>query len=314
MVACPQGRKPPVVQDIENYSPGKFSDGGGDHAKRRASTGFSDDDEGNPSAVARAIKQFESKNPRKNEFLERRDSLEKARNSLRLYKEKKRSSMFGGGSTGSPGTPSSASSGPSPGKVSVTTTPAKKRSEDVARSHGLGGSLDSLTSPRMKKASAFSMPDPKSVSIITPNRSQKLSRLGGSFDENEAGTPASEAQQVSRYELIICSSLGDIKSQASLGYINSTNIWICLPIIFLLKASNKKSNGAQAHDVKVYFMSLQLKQTHFLFSVSTYICLSNLLEGTANFYAVLHNVRTQRCMCVQVKTSFPVWHHNADYS
>ena len=197
VVACPQGRKPPVVQDIENYSPGKFSDGGGDHSKRRASTGFSDDDEENPSAVARAIKQFESKKPRKSEFLERRDSLEKARNSLRLYKEKKRSTMFGGSSTGSPGTQSGASSSPSLSKVMMT-TPAKKRSEDVAKSHGLGGSLDSLTSPRMNKASAFSMPDPKSVSIITPNRSQKLGRLGGSFDESEAGTPAreNEARQV----------------------------------------------------------------------------------------------------------------------
>lgn len=199
MVACPQGRKPPVIQDIENYSPGKFSDGGGDHSKRRSSTGFSDDDEENPSAVARAIKQFESNKPKRNAFLERRDSLEKARNSLRLYKDKKRSAMFGGGSTGSPGTPSSASSGPSPGKASMTTTtPAKKRNEDVSRNNGLGGSLDSLTSPRMSKQSAFSMPDPKSVSIITPNRSQKLSRLGGSFDESEASTPAREtnARQV----------------------------------------------------------------------------------------------------------------------
>ena len=218
VVACPQGRKPPVVQDIENYSPGKFSDGGGDLSKRRASTGFSDDDEENPSAVARAIKQFESKNPRKSEFLQRRDSLEKARNSLRLYKEKKRSTMFGGGSTGSPSTHSGASSGPSPGKVSMTTTPAKKRSEDVAKSHGLGGSLDSLTSPRMNKTSAFSMPDPKSVSIITPNRSQKLSRLGGSFDESEAGTPAreNEARKVRWYRLKICSSQGDIICQACL--------------------------------------------------------------------------------------------------
>lgn len=154
-MACPPGRKPPEPQHLEEflnrYSTPKSGQSGGS-ADSSDAEGDSMDSE-KKSFVAKFIAQFESKSPKKNAFLKRRDSLEKARNSLRIYKERKRRGSL--------------TKVHSPAQTTMT---SKLDSVDGHGRDGLGaaGSLDALSSsPQFGKRSAFAMHDPKPVNIAS---------------------------------------------------------------------------------------------------------------------------------------------------
>ena len=171
MAACSPGRKPPRKNILSPQTEDNIFG-----LKNRQSGWSSDEDASKLSAVAKTIAQFECRSPKKNEFLLRRDSVEKARNSLRLYKEKRRSSIthsdeyFGSPKLSSLSSDSfdSPSSGSTVGSTGL----------DVASQF-----LPSQGSPSLAKKPAFSMPDP--LTSFPAVRAQKQLPKLLSFEEED---------------------------------------------------------------------------------------------------------------------------------
>ena len=102
--------------------------------------------------MTKFIAQFESKIPKRSAFLLRRDSLEKATNSMRLYKENKKR----------PSVPKNFS----PSQTRRPYLPGAEASEiDDPHPPSLPSSNDAGISPQVTRKSAFAMPDPKPISI-----------------------------------------------------------------------------------------------------------------------------------------------------
>ncbi len=137
--------------------------------KRLQSSGSIDEDDTKLSSVAKAIAVFESNKPKQNEFLVRRDSLEKARNSLRLYKEKKRTTVI-----------HSDDYSDSPKTTPLKTASGSRKTSVGNSTSGAATAVGSSASTGAKN-SAFSMLDP--APVIPLGRIQKQSLSMDSSEE-----------------------------------------------------------------------------------------------------------------------------------
>ena len=160
-MACAPGRKPPDPHNIDTFFEELYSSNGNQSDADAVLNQALKDEDGKKSIVTKFIAQFESQSRKTSAFLLRRDSLEKARNSLRLYKtNKKRPSL-------------SKAIQPSNEKT-LDASPSEGLLLDSSQLTGVVNSHSADPSPEVKRKSAFAMHDPTPVNIASTSASKQV--------------------------------------------------------------------------------------------------------------------------------------------
>jgi len=171
VVACSVGRKPPDPQNIDTFFEELYSSKGNQPDADDVLNQALKDENGKKSIVTKFIAQFESQSRKTSAFLLRRDSLEKARNSLRLYKtNKSRSSLY---KVIHPGH-EKLSKAIHPGhEKTLDASPSESLLLDSSQFTGIANSQSADSSPDVNRKSAFAMHDPTPVNIASTSASKQ---------------------------------------------------------------------------------------------------------------------------------------------
>ena len=159
-MACAPGRKPPERQDIDKFFE-EFSSSRSNLSELSSDLGQGQKEEGGmKSLVTKFIAQFESQSRRTSAFLLRRDSLERARNSLRLYKGNKKRP-------------------PLPKATPVTQdqtvhSASKELPMDALPPLSMPNSQDAGFSPQVPKKSMFALYDPTPINIASTTAAKQV--------------------------------------------------------------------------------------------------------------------------------------------
>ena len=174
-MACLPGRKPPEHQSIETFFEA-YSQLNSGHSDGYFESERQEINDGAKSIVTKFIAQFESHSRKSNAFLLRRDSLEKARNSLRLYRgNKSRPSLS---KVPPPNQVQAMSSSTSDGLQINGTQPhsiANSMSSDHGtQPHSIASSISADLSPQVSRKSAFAMHDPTPINIASNSAAKQV--------------------------------------------------------------------------------------------------------------------------------------------
>lgn len=160
-MACAPGRTPPERQDIDTFfeefstSRGNLSEASSDLGQRQ------NEDGGAKSIVTKFIAQFESQSRRTSAFLLRRDSLERARNSLRLYKENKKR-------------PPLSKAIPVVQDQTVHVSASEELPTDDSQPLSMSKAQNADFSPQVSKKPAFAMYDPTPINIASTSAAKQV--------------------------------------------------------------------------------------------------------------------------------------------